>query len=375
MNRSEIILAAILAALLVLLVWRSWPRLRSLGRAVAAAAHTGQLARLLAPLGMIGLSSAGLIVSARLEERPPALTIVLFVLLGIGATWVLASLLIIVVDTMLAAYDVSVADNLVARRMHTQYRVLQRVGLILIWTIGAAVVLSAFPAVRALGTGLLASAGIVGLVVGLAAQRTIGNFLAGIQIALAQPIRLEDAVVIDGEWGWIEDITTTFVVVKIWDERRLIVPFSRLLEQSFQNWTRTRADLLGTVTLWADYRVSVAAVRQELNRLVKETDLWDGRVVVLQVVDTSERAIQLRALVSAATSPKAWDLRCFLRERLIKFMAQQQPNALPAIRAEIDRGGRGRDESPVEDTEPVGPAIGGLPGEPVAEQADARKSS
>ncbi|MCB9876724.1 MAG: mechanosensitive ion channel [Planctomycetes bacterium] len=369
-NPADVVLWVAVAALLLVVLWRSLGWLRAALRVVRTAAEPRHRREVLAPVllsTLAGLALAATPMAPSAAARGEWLPRLLAVALGLGVTWTFAGLLSIGVRTLLQRYDLAVADNLTARRMHTQYRVLLRIALILVWVLGAAIVLSTVPAVRALGNGLLASAGIVSLVVGLAAQRTLGNFLAGIQIALSQPIRLDDAVVIEGEWGWIEDITTTYIVVRIWDERRLIVPFSKLLEQPFQNWTRTRAEILGSVSLWADYGVQVAALRQELQRVVQETELWDGRVAVLQVVESSERAIELRALVSASTSPRAWDLRCHVREKLVAFLAAEQPHALPRMRAELESSRRARAESPaplaVDPTLAV-PDVGGLPGEP-----------
>ncbi len=367
---ADVVLWSAIAGLALVVVTRALGSLRAVWSLLRGASAGPHLRALRVPLLLVLLAGAAVAALPRAEsvDAGPWLSRGLAVALGVGITWLVATLLAVLVALLLERHDTAVADNLTARRVHPQYRVLLRIALILVWVLGAAVILSTFEQVRTLGNGLLASAGIVGLVLGLAAQRTIGNFLAGIQIALTQPIRLDDAVVIDGEWGWIEDITTTYVVVKIWDERRLIVPFSRLLEQSFQNWTRTRADLLGSVMLWTDYGVQVPALRQELSRIVHETDLWDGRVAVLQVVECSERAIQLRVLVSASTSPRAWDLRCHVREKLIAFLAREQPEALPTVRAELDSTRRVQQRAArhvaIEDPRLEQPDVGGLPGEP-----------
>lgn len=373
MTTAEWILIGALAALALLAVFVVGVALRLVARNLAAAARAGRLRRLLWPFAFASLAAIALVAQGR-TDLPwfAANGWVLEVATGVGLTWFVSEALVVFVHTTLDRYDVSREDNLRARQQHTRYRVLLRITLILIWTLGTAAVLATFPEVRAIGTTLLASAGIAGLVLGLAAQRTIGNFLAGIQIALTQPVRLDDAVVIDDEWGWVEDITTTFVVVRLWDERRLVVPFNRLLEQSFQNWTRSRADLIGSVHFWADYRVPVAALRRELQRVLGETELWDGRVAVLQVVESSEKAVQLRALVSASSSPRAWDLRCYVREKLVTFLAEHHPTALPSLRAEVDSGGRMRSEAPPivppdVDEAMREPQVGGLPGEPGAE--------
>jgi len=195
--------------------------------------------------------------------------------------------------------------------------------------------LMTFPKVRQLGTTILASAGIIGIVVGMAAQRTIGTFIAGIQIAITQPIRVDDVVIVENEWGRIEEITLTYVVVKIWDLRRLIVPITYFIEKPFQNWTRVTADILGTVFIYVDHTVPVDSIREELQNILKKSELWDGKVCVLQVTNTSERTVELRALMSAADASTAWSLRCEVREKLIDFMKKKYPKALPKLRAEL----------------------------------------
>jgi hypothetical protein len=197
--------------------------------------------------------------------------------------------------------------------------------------------LMTFPAIRHIGITLFASAGVAGLVVGMAARSTLSNLFAGIQIALTEPIRIEDVVIVEGEWGWIEEIGTTYVVVRIWDLRRLVVPLSYFIEHPFQNWTRVTADLLGTVIVYADYTVPVEEVRAELHRILQASEMWDGKVWGLQVTDATEHTLQLRALMSAADSSIAWDLRCHVREKLVAFLQERHPHSLPRVRAELDK--------------------------------------
>ena len=197
--------------------------------------------------------------------------------------------------------------------------------------------LMTFSAVRQIGVSILASAGILGVVLGFAAQKTLGNLIAGIQIALAQPIRLDDAVVVENEWGWIEEITLTYVVVRIWDLRRLVLPISYFIEKPFQNWTRNSADILGSVFIYADYTVPVEEVRAELGRILKESPHWDKKVNVLQVTDATEHTVKLRALMSAADSPTAWNLRCETREKLLEFLQKKYPQSLPRTRVELQK--------------------------------------
>jgi small-conductance mechanosensitive channel len=251
----------------------------------------------------------------------------------IGAVaWLMHRMVTMARKMAIARFPVDVKDNLAARRIQTQFRVFERVatGVIVIATI--AIMLMTFEQVRQFGVSLLASAGLAGIVIGFAAQKSLGTLLAGIQIALSQPIRIDDVVIVGGEWGRIEEITLTYVIVKIWDERRLVVPITYFLDNVFQNWTRTSAQLLGTVYIYTDYGIPVEKVRQELNHILESTDLWDGRVCVLQVTAASEKSIELRALMSAEDSSKAWDLRCYVREKLISFMQERFPENLPRVR-------------------------------------------
>jgi small-conductance mechanosensitive channel len=231
------------------------------------------------------------------------------------------------------------ADNLRARRLQTQVNVLGRTLMVFIFVIGVAGALMTFPSVRQIGTSLLASAGVAGLVAGLAARPVLGNLIAGLQIALTQPIRLDDVLIVEGEWGRVEEITGAFVVVRLWDERRLVVPLQWFIEHPFQNWTRSSSNIIGTVFWWVDYRMPLEPLRAELARLCGSAPEWDGRLVLLQVTDASEKSIQLRALVSSADSSRNWDLRCRVREGLIAFIARDYSEYLPHLRAEVvDRG-------------------------------------
>jgi len=253
-------------------------------------------------------------------------------------TWLLVRAVAAGEKAILREHPIDIADNLAARRVQTQTRVLSRVLMGAVILLGVSIVLLTFPQVRQIGKTLLASAGIVGLVAGIAAKPVFGNLIAGLQIALTQPIRLDDVVIVEGEWGRIEEIGSSYVVVRIWDERRMVVPLSWFIENPFQNWTRRSADLLGTAFLWLDYRTPMEEVRAELERICHEAPLWDGRVCVTQVTDTSEQSIQVRLLVSARNSGDAFDLRCQVRERMIDFLTRKHPYALPRLRAEVTEG-------------------------------------
>lgn len=251
-----------------------------------------------------------------------------------NAAWLLIALLWVIEDVLAGKYQLDAA-GLQARRIRTQTLVLRRIAVIIIVAIALSMALMTFPTVWNIGASIFASAGAAGLLAGMAARSTLSNLLAGVQIALTEPIRLEDAVIVEGEFGWIEEIRSTYVVVRIWDLRRLVLPLSYFIEKPFQNWTRNATALLGTVYLYVDYGVPVDVIRAELTNTVKSSPLWDGRVDGLQVTNASERTLELRAVVSAADSGKLWDLRCLVRERLVGFLQRQYPGTLPRVRTEI----------------------------------------
>jgi len=252
-----------------------------------------------------------------------------------SVAWLFIRTTYVLDDIVLSRYKIDEKDNLRARKIYTQLQVFKRVVIVVVGILALATMLMTFEKVRQLGTAILASAGIVGIVVGLAAQRTIATILAGLRIAITQPIRVDDVVVVENEWGRIEEITFTYVVVRIWDLRRLILPITYFIEKPFQNWTRVTADILGTVFIYVDYTVPVQEIREELYRILKDSKLWDGHVWALQVTDATERTVQLRALMSAPDASSAWNLRCEVREKLIEFIQKNYPEGLPKVRAEI----------------------------------------
>jgi small-conductance mechanosensitive channel len=252
--------------------------------------------------------------------------------------WIAIKMAYIFRDAFLNHYDINVRDNMRARSMHTQVRMIANIIAVIIVLLTVSFILMSFSEVRHIGVSILASAGVFGIVIGFAAQKTLENLISGIQIAIAQPIRLDDVVIIENEWGWIEEITLTFVVVRIWDLRRLVVPISYFLEKPFQNWTRTSADLLGTVIIYTDYTIPVKEVRNELTRILENSPHWDKKVNVLQVTDATDKTIELRALMSAADSPVMWELRCEVREKLLEFLQKRFPECLPRIRIEMNKG-------------------------------------
>jgi small-conductance mechanosensitive channel len=251
----------------------------------------------------------------------------------IGAVgWILIIGIQVISSFLAFRYSIEGEDNLHARRIRTQTQVIQRVAVVLIVVITLAAMLMTFPNARQLGTSIFASAGVAGLVVGMAARSTFASIIAGLQVALTQPIRIDDSVVVEGEWGWIEEIETTYVVVRLWDLRRLIVPLTYFIERPFQNWTRTTTEIIGTVFIYVDYTLPIEPVRAEFNRILKETKLWNNRTAALQVTDFTERTMQIRTIMSANSASAAFDLRCFVRERLVAFLQQNYPQSLPTQR-------------------------------------------
>jgi len=230
--------------------------------------------------------------------------------------------------------DINIENNLSGRKIRTQLDFIYKLAIIVTSIIAISVILMSFKPVRDLGTSLLASAGIAGILIGLAAQKSISNLLAGFQIAFTQTIRLDDVVIVENEWGKIEEISLTYVVVRIWDARRLILPISYFIEKPFQNWTRVSSELLGTIFFYADYSLPVDALRSEVTRLLSTLKQWDGKVNVVQVTDTTEKTMQIRILVSAKNSGDAFDLRCIVRERVIDFVQKNYPASLPKCRTE-----------------------------------------
>jgi small-conductance mechanosensitive channel len=307
-----------------------------------------ELGHLKAPLRMLipAICVALALPFVRLPQHILSVLVHLANLWIIGAAgWVLVRIVFVARDMVLSRYQLDVKDNLEARRVYTQIRLIQRILIVVILFITLATMLLTFDKVRQIGVSLLASAGIIGIILGLAAQKTLGNLLAGIQIAIAQPIRLDDVVIVENEWGWIEEITLTYVVLRIWDLRRLIIPISYFIEKPFQNWTRISADLLGTVFLYVDYTIPVEAVRQELFRILEKSEYWDRKVKGLQVTNTTERTVELRALMSAADSPAAWNLRCEVREQLLTFVQKNYPENLPRVRVAQEKDNKNQSSS------------------------------
>ncbi len=271
---------------------------------------------------------------------PHALMMALMHIAGLGliaaCAWLAVLFIAVVSDMISGRYRIDVADNLTARRIQTQFQILHRIGITLVALVALSLALMTFPTINRFAMSVLASAWLASLIVGIAMKSTLANLIAGVQIAFAQPFRVEDAVVVEGEWGWIEEIGMMYVVVRIWDLRRLVVPLSYFLDHSFENWTHTSADLLGYCHIYADYTVPVEALRAELRRICESTPLWNKKVCVLQVSDASQNTLQLRALMDARNSGDAWDLRCLVRERLVDFLQKNYPGSLPRHRADLE---------------------------------------
>ena len=288
--------------------------------------------RFLFPLILIHLVWPSLSFPASVQ---PVLRNVFAIFIILILVWLMINAVLGGRDLILQRYDIDVKDNLKARAIHTQLNVLTKVLVVIILIVGSASLLMTFEKIRQIGFNILASAGVIGVILGFAAQKSIATLFAGLQIAITQPIRIDDVVIVEGEWGRVEEITLTYVVVRIWDQRRLVVPVSYFLENPFQNWTRSSAEILGTVFLYVDYQIPVDAVRKELERIVMSSEEWDGRVAEVAVTGATAQTVELRALVSASDSSQAWSLRCKVREGLIDFVRQKYPESLPRIRAEL----------------------------------------
>ena len=251
--------------------------------------------------------------------------------------WIAVTAIHIATTIYLRRFKLDSEDNLLARKHVTQMRILQRAAVTLVALITTAIALMTFEPVRQYGVSLLASAGAAGLILGLAMQPVLGNLVAGIQIAITQPIRLEDAIIVEVEWGWVEEITSTYVVVRLWDWRRLVLPLTYFIQKPFQNWTREGASLIGSVFLYLDHTAPIDAMRRKLKEVAAASPLWDKQVVNLQVTDAKEAVIEVRILVSARNAPQAFDLRCEVREKMIGWLRENHPEALPRRRAELVR--------------------------------------
>ena len=288
-----------------------------------------------------GLTKAALLILAMMlavpvAPLPPETAALLARMMAVAVIgligWAAIIALHIAADLYLRRFRLDIDDNLLARKHNTQVRVLTRTIDVLLVMLTLSAALMTFPAVRQYGVSLFASAGVAGIVAGLAARPVLSNLMAGVQLAMTQPIRLYDAVIVENEYGTIEEITSTYVVVKLWDLRRMIVPLTYFIEKPFQNWTRENSSLIGNVMMYLDYRAPVGIIRQKFRDIVKESKLWDGQTAALQITDFKEGTMELRLLMSARSSGAAFDLRCEVREKLIDFIQHEHPEALPHSR-------------------------------------------
>ena len=310
---------------------------RGAARGTPAVGRLMEIARRPSRLFAVFLALA---VTVELSSLPPswrdalghAAVAILIVIVG----WTAILAIGVLTERSLRGLHLENEDNLAARKMVTQLRVLRRSAQIVLILLTAAAVLSTFEEVRRLGVSLFASAGAAGLVLGFAARPVLANLIAGVQIALTQPIRIEDVVIVEGEWGRIEEIGATYVVVRIWDLRRLVVPLSHFIEQPFQNWTRESAQIIGQVFWYLDYTAPVDAIRERFEALVRASPRWDGQVLALQVVETDRDVIHVRGIMSARNASLAFDLRCEVREAMVSWLQAVHPEALPRVRGELD---------------------------------------
>ncbi|MEP6561491.1 MAG: mechanosensitive ion channel family protein [Nakamurella sp.] len=349
--------AALVVAVLVGLI------VRRLGRrwtVLAEAARRGKLPfRLL--LVLIALRQVVANSTALGDWQETLITILQLAILA-ACGWLLAVVAFVLQDLTLARFPVDVADNRRARRIRTQVILLRRLSVAAIITLVIATMLLTLPGARQAGATILASAGVLGIVAGLAAQSSLSNLFAGLQLAFTDAIRVDDVVVVQTEWGRIEEITLTYVVVHIWDDRRLILPSTYFTTTPFQNWTRKESAVLGAVELEVDWRVPLDDLRHELDRALAASDIWDERVGILQVTEAVGGFIRLRVLVSGVDGPTVWDLRCEIREALVGFLQRTHPDALPRLRVEQSApSGTGRPAMQTastgsENTQPIRPA-------------------
>ena len=285
------------------------------------------------PLLLLSISINCMVLSASTKMQ---LHKFIEVLLTINFSVILIGTIGILKDIVAHKYDLNKENNLKERKVRTQLQFIRKFIIVIIVLVTTAIVLLSFESMRKIGAGLLTGVGIGGIIIGFAAQKSLGNLLAGFQIAFTQPIRIDDVLVVEGEWGRVEEITLTYVVVNIWDQRRLILPITYFIEKPFQNWTRVSAELLGTVFLYVDYNLPIPPLREELTRLLNAHPLWDRRVNVVQVTDNKELNVEVRFLMSARNSGQAFDLRCDIRENMIAFIRENYPESLPKTRLEIN---------------------------------------
>ncbi|MET4138717.1 mechanosensitive ion channel domain-containing protein [Pedobacter sp. UYP1] len=285
------------------------------------------------PLLLLNMSLSLMVMN---ESIMAQLSRIIEISLTIIFALVLIRIIKVLEDYFYHKYDLNKEDNLKERKIRTQLQFIRKFVVSLIILVTVSIILLSFESMRKIGTGLLTGVGIGGIIIGFAAQKSLGNLLAGFQIAFTQPIRIDDVLIVEGEWGRVEEITLTYVVVNIWDQRRLILPITYFIEKPFQNWTRVSAQLLGTVFLYLDYTIPIPPLRDELTRLLTDHPLWDKRVNVVQLTDNKANTVEVRFLMSARNSSQAFDLRCYVREEMIAFIRANYPDSLPKTRLEYN---------------------------------------
>ncbi len=303
--------------------------------------HLGKPLSIFLPFVFLSITETVIVLSPRLLV---IYSKIIEISLIISFAYILINLVKVFHDFVISTYNLNKENNLKERKIRTQLQFLRKilVGLVVVLTVAA--VLFSFDGMRRIGAGLLTGVGISGVIIGFAAQKSLSNLLAGFQIAFTQPIRIDDVLVVEGEWGKVEEITLTYVVIHIWDERRLILPINYFIEKPFQNWTRISAEILGTVYIYADYSLPIDSLRTEFDRLLAANPLWDKKVNVIQLTDAKSDVIEIRALMSANNSSEAFDLRCYIRENLIHFIQDKYPESLPKVRATLSSEGSNHQE-------------------------------
>ncbi|MEA2690342.1 MAG: hypothetical protein QOD51_2949 [Candidatus Eremiobacteraeota bacterium] len=358
------VVAGVVVQRLVFWALTRWAKRSNVPFATAIVRRTSRSAAYIFPL-------LAILVAAPLVDLPPAWTqpaVHVTGLLTIAAiAWAVIVLVRVWGDVVVARHRLDVEDNLLARQLGTRVDILSRVLVTIVIIVALGAELMTFPPIRALGTTLLASAGVAGIAVGLAARPLLENLVAGVQLALTQPIRIDDVVVVEKQFGHIEEIHSTYIVVRLWDLRRLVVPLTYFINTPFENWTRRTANLLGEVYVFADWCLDVEALRAELPKIVARTPLWDEQFQNVQVTDVTERAVQIRTLVTARNSADLFDLRCFVREAIVAYIRDNQPDAMPKLRVELPERGDGQ-SAPAPAEERIAKAVASSDGQQTAVQ-------
>lgn len=341
-NKSVLALFIAFMAFLAL-YWTALVVLRKLGKDPKYMLPKGVMKKLALPIFMIfvaiviRMESLRTLLGLESEEFLFKKASTLFFIFAM--TWLVLVILKVIKRIVVNNYNINESNNLRARKVYTQFNILERIVIFIVVIFAIGLALMTFDDIREIGISVFASAGVAGIIIGFSAQKLIGTILAGIQIAIAQPIKIDDVVIVEGEWGRIEEITLTYVVVKIWDKRRLILPTPYFIEKPFQNWTKSSSDILGTVFLHMDYRVPFDALRTELTTILENTDLWDGEANNIQITDSKAGYVEVRAMVSARDASDTWDLRVLVREKLITFLQKKYPDSIAHSRVMLKEMG------------------------------------